>query len=175
MKRNTEPVESAWAELREAQTMTLKLPKTGMATIIDIGEANDIHPRNKQDVGYRLAQNALAQTYRLDVVPTGPTFRGFRVQGNVTRISFDRAKGLKSVDGQAVIGFSVAGADKKFVWADARIEGETIVLTNPSGVKPVAVRYGWSDNPATNLVNAAGLPTVPFRTDQWPGLTVTNR
>jgi sialate O-acetylesterase len=169
MTRYPDPTESSWAELREAQTMTLKLPNTGMATIIDIGEATDIHPKDKKNVGYRLALNALAQTYRQKVVATGPMFRKMSVRENEVTLQFVNGTGLRSADGQPIVGFAIAGSDKKFVWAPARIEGDRIILTAPTGTKPVAVRYGWADNPATNLVNGANLPAVPFRTDAWSG------
>jgi sialate O-acetylesterase len=175
MTRYPEPTESAWAELREAQTMTLKLPNTGMATIIDIGEATDIHPKDKKNVGYRLALNALAQAYRQKLVATGPMYRKMSVRDNVVTLEFLNGKSLRSADGQPIMGFSVAGADKKFVWASATVVGDRVVLTAPAGMKPVAVRYGWADNPAANLVNGANLPAVPFRTDTWPGVTINNR
>ena len=174
MARYPDPTESAWAELREAQTMTLKLPNTGMATIIDIGDMTDIHPKDKKNVGYRLALNALAQTYRQKVVATGPMFRKMSVRDNLVTLEFINGKGMRSADGQSITGFSVAGMDKKFVWAPATIVGDRIVLTAPAGMKPVAVRYGWADNPAANLVNGANLPAVPFRTDTWPGVTINN-
>ncbi|HEY0868204.1 MAG TPA: sialate O-acetylesterase, partial [Fimbriimonas sp.] len=175
MARNEGPVESAWAELREAQTMTLKLPNTGMATIIDIGEANDIHPRNKSDVGRRLALWALAKDYGKRIEYSGPLYRSLKAVGSEARIAFDHAKGLKSSDGRPIAGFSIAGEDRKFVWANARISGDTVIVSSPQVPKPVAVRYGWSDNPDVNLVNGAGLPASPFRTDDWKGITADNK
>lgn len=171
----SEPVESDWAELREAQTLTLKEPATGMAVIIDIGEANDIHPRNKLDVGHRLALWALANTYKQSLEFSGPLFSGYTVEGDKVRVKFDHAGGLKTSDGGAPKGFAIAGDDHKFVWAEARIEGKSIVVWSKDVAKPVAVRYGWADNPVTNLYNGFGLPASPFRTDDWPGITVNRK
>lgn len=171
-----EPGESEWAELREAQTLTLREPKTGMAVTIDIGETNDIHPRNKLDVGHRLAVWALANTYNQKLEFSGPLFKSFSVKGNEIRLKFDHAKsGLKTSDGGPVKGFAIAGEDKRFVWAEARIEGDEIVVSSKDVAKPVAVRYAWADNPVTNLYNKVGLPASPFRTDDWPGVTVTRK
>jgi sialate O-acetylesterase len=166
--RVTEPAESTWAELREAQTMTLALPKTGMAVTIDIGEAADIHPRNKQDVGLRLALSALAKTYGRDVVYSGPMFAGMKVKGEKAYVAFKHTDGgLKVTGGQGLKGFAVAGADRRFVWADAAIVGTRVVVSSPAVKAPVAVRYDWGDNPPSTLANGAGLPACPFRTDDW--------
>lgn len=170
--RKTEPDESDWAELREAQFMTLREPHTGMAVAIDIGDGDDLHPPNKLDVGQRLAAWALARTYRQHVAPSGPLFDRFTIEGNKVRISFKHATGLKTRDDGPVKGFAIAGPDRRFVWADARIDGNTVVVSNPRIKKPVAVRYGWADNPEVNLYNNAELPASPFRTDDWPGVTV---
>ena len=170
-----QPDESDWAELREAQTMTLREPQTGMAVIIDIGDENDIHPRNKLDVGRRLAAWALAGTYGQKVVPSGPLFDRYTVESDKVRIRFRYGSGLKTIDGGPVRGFAIAGEDRRFVWADARIEGDTVIVSSPTIQKPVAVRYGWADNPIANLYNNAGLPASPFRTDDWPGVTAKNR
>jgi len=159
------PVESGWAELREAQTMTLSEPHTGMAVAIDIGEANDIHPKNKQDVGTRLARHALAKVYGRPVVCNGPLYRAHHVDGNAIRIEFTDAAGLKTNDGGPVKGFAIAGADGKFAWAEAQIVGQTVLVRSDKVGAPVAVRYAWANNPAVNLYNAAGLPASPFRTD----------
>jgi sialate O-acetylesterase len=172
--RKDQPDESDWAELREAQFMTLREPQTGMAVAIDIG-GEDLHPRNKLDVGHRLAQWALADVYNEKVVPSGPLFDGFKVEGDKVRIKFKHALGLKASDGGAVKGFAIAGADRKFVWAEARIEGDTVIVWSPAVAQPAAVRYGWADNPAVNLYNKAGLPASPFRTDDWPGVTASRR
>jgi len=164
MARKDEPSESQWAELREAQTMTLALPNTGMAVAIDIGEATDIHPKNKREVGRRLALNALGRTYHLPVIYEGPSYSGMTISGDTVRVTF-RNGALSTTDGTLPRSFQVAGADKKWVWANARIDGSTVVLHANSVSHPVAVRYAWADNPDVNLINRAGLPAVPFRTD----------
>ena len=170
-ERKTMPTDSAWAELRESQTAALGLPNTGMAVIIDIGEAGDIHPRNKQDVGHRLALAAKAVAFGKDVSFSGPLYKGMTLEGNQVRVHFAHAgAGMKAKDGGALKGFAVAGKDRKFVWANARIEGKTIVVSSPSVNHPVAVRYGWADNPECNLYGGTDLPASPFRTDNWPGL-----
>jgi sialate O-acetylesterase len=165
--RKAEPSESGWAELREAQLMTLKEPATGMAVVIDIGEADDIHPRNKHDVGHRLAVWALAKTYGKKLEYSGPLYESFKVEGKEARIRFSHADGLRAMNGDEPVGFAVAGSDKKFVWAKAKIEGDTVVVWSDAVAKPEAVRYAWADNPAANLYNGAGLPASPFRTDAW--------
>jgi len=163
---------SAWAELREAQTMTLQLPNTGMAVTIDIGEAENIHPRNKQDVGQRLALWALAKTFNRDIEYLGPAYKAMAVEGNKIRLQLDHVGGgLVARGGPELKGFVIAGEDKKFVWATAEIEGDTVVVSSPEVAAPVAVRYGWADNPVCNLYNEEGLPASPFRTDDWPGVT----
>lgn len=166
-KRNAEPAEADWAELREAQSQTLSLENTGMAVTIDIGDAEDIHPKNKQDVGLRLALAARANTYGEKIAYSGPIYSGYTIEQNKIRISFKNTdKGLKA-EGGKVVGFAIAGQDHKFYWADAVIEGNEVVVSAPSVEFPVAVRYGWSINPEVNLYNGAGLPASPFRTDDW--------
>ena len=163
------PGESQWAELREAQRLTLALPRTAMAVTIDIGNARDVHPRNKQDVGKRLALAARGVAYGEDVVYSGPQYESMRVEGNKVRLSFSHVGGgLVAKDKYGYLrGFAVAGADRKFVWARATIEGDAVVVYSDEVPRPVAVRYGWADNPDdVNLYNAAGLPASPFRTDQ---------
>lgn len=172
MQAKPEPGESEWAELREAQAMTAKnVPNSGLAVAIDIGEANDIHPRNKQDVGKRLALQALAKTYGQKVVSSGPEFREAKTEGNAIRLSFDHAGGGLVAKGGTLKGFSIAGADKKFVWAEAKVDGSDIVVSSPQVRAPVAVRYAWTENPEATLFNTEGLPAIPFRTDTWPGVT----
>ncbi|MHB8902943.1 MAG: sialate O-acetylesterase [Thermoguttaceae bacterium] len=172
MQVRDEPVDSAWAELREAQTMTMSLPKTGQAVIIDIGEAGDIHPKNKQDVGKRLALWALAKDYGRELVYSGPMYKSMKKDGSKIVLSFDHVGGgLVAKGGEPLKGFAIAGEDKAFVWADARIDGDTIVVSSPKVTEPVAVRYAWADNPICNLYNREELPASPFRTDQWPGVT----
>ena len=172
-ERQAEPVEDAWAELREAQTMTLALKNTGMAVIIDIGEAGNIHPKNKQDVGKRLALNALAKDYGKRIPYSGPMYRSMRRKGNAIVLSFKHAKGGLVAKGGALKGFAIAGANRKFVWADATIKGKKVVVQSDVVSDPVAVRYAWGTNPACNLYNGADLPASPFRTDDWPGITVS--
>jgi sialate O-acetylesterase len=166
-----EPAESFWAELREAQLMTsLSVPKTGLAVAIDIGEANNIHPLNKQEVGKRLALAARAIAYGESLVYSGPIYRSRTIEGNKIRIHFKHVDGgLVAKGGEGLTGFAIAGEDRKFVWAEAVIEGETVVVSSPEAARPAAARYAWADNPACNLYNRAGLPASPFRTDDWPG------
>ncbi|BCM94415.1 hypothetical protein IAD21_06322 [Abditibacteriota bacterium] len=165
MARNNQPVESGWAELRDAQYNTLNVPGTGMASAIDIGDGGDIHPKNKQDVGKRLALNALVKIYGQKVEFTGPTFKSMKVVGNTAHIEFTHAAGLKTSDGTAPRTFAIQGDDGKWVTATARIEGNSVILSNDAVAKPKAVRYGWANNPDVNLFNSDGLPANPFRTD----------
>lgn len=162
------PVESGWAELREAQWLTAQtLPKTGIAMAIDIGDAGDIHPKNKQEVGRRLALAAEAIAYGKKIEYSGPMYKSMKIEGKTIRLSFDHiGGGLVCKDGEKLTGFAIAGADKKFVYADAVIDGDTIVVSAADIAAPVAVRYAWANNPVCNLYNKAGLPAVPFRTDQ---------
>jgi sialate O-acetylesterase len=170
------PVEpETWPELREAQSLALALPNTAQAVTVDIGEADDIHPRNKQDVGLRLALAALNTVYGQDVVYSGPTFRDMTVEGNSIRLHFDHVGGGLVAAGNALRGFAVAGEDREFVWANAVIDGETLVVSGPGITSPVAVRYAWANNPVISLFNREGLPASPFRTDDWPGVTEGNQ
>ena len=176
MSRYDEPGESEWAELREAQLMALELPDTGMGVAIDIGEADDIHPTNKKDVGVRLALWARNKVYGENIECSGPLYSHFKKEKNTIRIYFKHVEsGLISKIDNELKGFAIAGEDKKFFWARAKIEGETVVISHPEIEKPVAVRYGWADNPECNLYNKSGLPASPFRTDDWPGLTVKKK
>jgi sialate O-acetylesterase len=168
MARYAQPTDSNWARLREAQLETLDVPHTGMAVIIDIGEEKDIHPKNKQDVGLRLALWAEATVYYRDQEYSGPLPGGFQIEESKARLTFRNGEGMKASDGGKIKGFAIAGEDKKFVWADAEIQGDHVVLSSPQVPSPVAVRYGWADNPECNLINATGLPASPFRTDEWP-------
>lgn len=171
-----QPAASKWAELREAQSMTLKLPKTGEAVIIDIGEARNIHPKNKQDVGKRLAWLALDNDYGFEMISSGPRYREMSIDGGNIRLKFDHAGGLRSSNGKSLARFEIAGADQKFVWADATIDGQEVVVQSDSVSEPVAVRYAWANNPeGCNLTNETGVPASPFRTDDWPGVTVKNK
>ncbi len=166
-KRRDRPARSNWAELREAQYLTTKaVPNAQVALAIDIGEADDVHPRNKQEVGRRLALDALATVYGRSVEYSGPTFRSMEVHDNSIRLSFDHAAGgLAARGGGKLEGFAIAGKDGRFEWADAVIDGDGIVVSSTEVDEPVAVRYAWADNPACNLENRAGLPAVPFRTN----------
>ena len=171
--RVEEPLpDSDWAELREAQLLTLALPNTGMASAIDIGSAVTIHPTNKQEVGRRLALWALNKDYfQQDVVPSGPLYKSHEIKDGKVFIHFDYAKGLHAKYGD-LNGFMIAGEDKKFVWGNAMIQGDTVVVSSPDVPDPKSVRYGWAINPVSTLYNGAGLPASPFRTDTWPGVTV---
>jgi len=187
-KRNPEPEEHGWAELREAQRQTLSLPNTGMAVAIDIGDAKDIHPRNKQDVGKRLALWALSGTYdftepggflsripligglfRKPITCSGPLFREAMVEDGQIRLRFDHVDGgLRARDGGELKGFAIAEEGGPFKWAEARLDGDEVVVSHPEMDAPKVVRYAWATNPEAMLVNAAGLPASPFRTDTRP-------
>ena len=165
-----EPGPSGEAEVREGQRQVSQtVPNTGLAVTIDIGEEN-IHPRNKLDVGHRLALHALAKTYGRNTLPcSGPIHRAMAVEGQSIRIRFDHIEGGLIAKGGPLKRFAIAGDDKTFVWADAKIEGETVLVSSPQVPAPVAVRYAWATNPeGCNLYNKAGLPASPFRTDDWP-------
>ena len=171
----TEPGDDEWAEVREAQAMAAKhVDNSGLACLIDIGDANDIHPRNKQEVGRRLALVARAKTYGEQLEFSGPVFENYRIEGQQIRILFSHAEGLRTADGGQPKGFAIAGSDHKWHWAEARIDGNSIVVTSPEVVNPVAVRYAWHINPICNVQNGEGLPAVPFRTDDWPGISINN-
>lgn len=164
---------TSWAELREAQTMALSLPKTGMAVTVDIGDANDIHPKNKQEVGRRLALAAEAIAYGRNEIYSGPMYKSMQVSGSAIRLVFDHVGGGLVAKGFAVLkGFEIAGDDRKFLPATASVEGNDVVVRSVKVVHPAAVRYGWADNPDCNLFSKAGLPASPFRTDDWPGVTI---
>lgn len=167
---------STWAELREAQLQTLSLPNTGMAITTDIGDSKDIHPKNKQDVGKRLASIALNKTYQKGNAFSGPVYQSFKTDGNRIIVTFSNAeKGLWAKDKYGYVkGFEIAGADQHFYYATAAIDGNRIILTNPNVSQPVAVRFGWADDAADdNLFNKEGFPAGPFRTDNWKGITET--
>lgn len=167
---NDVPKESGLAELREAQQMALSLPETGMAVAIDVGDANQIHYKNKQEPGRRLALVALAKVYKMHVPFSGPVFRSYKIKGNTVKLYFDHVDGgLEKTD--TLKGFAIAGTDKKFYWAKATIKGNKVIIYSPDMHYPVAVRYGWANNPDCNLYNNAHLPAAPFRTDNWPGIT----
>jgi sialate O-acetylesterase len=158
--------------LREAQAYTARtVPNTGLAVAIDIGDAADIHPRNKQEVGRRLALAALATTYGQKVEFAGPTYRAMKVEGNSVRLTFDHVGGGLKARGDKLQGFALKGENGEWVWAEAVIDGASVVVASALVKKPVAVRYAWADNPVCNLYNAAGLPAVPFRTDAPEGVS----
>lgn len=177
-----EPADSDWAELREAQTMTMKrLKNTGEAVIIDIGEGKDIHPKNKVDVGRRLARWALAETYKVPgIAARSPLYKSMEKSGNKIVLTFENVAAAPNAwrpfDVAEPRGFAIAGADKKFVWASAKIlpDGRIEVWSDKVS-EPASVRYGWADNPVVNMYSIAGLPLTPFRTDDWPGVTIDNK
>jgi len=175
MKADSMPSESSWAELREAQSKTLSLPNTGMAVTTDIGDALDIHPKDKQTVGNRLVLAAMKIAYKQDVIFSGPVYSQMKVSGTKVVLTFDQVgNGLKVKDKYGYLkGFTVAGEDHQFYWAKAKFTGiNTIEVSCPEVQHPVAVRFGWGANPDdANLYNSADLPASPFRTDQWKGIT----
>ncbi len=174
MPAKSEPGNSEWAELRDAQLKTLSVNKTGMAVIIDRGEASDIHPRNKQDVGYRLSLAARKVTYNQDLVYSGPSYESYSIDGNKIILKFRNiGSGLVANEKYGYLkGFSIAGEDKKFVWAKALIDGDKVIVWSDDVSNPLSVRYAWADNPDdANFYNKEGLPASPFRTDDWEGIT----
>ena len=177
-KSSDEPKDDAWAELREAQSMTARnLPKTGIAVIIDIGDAADIHPKDKQTVGKRLALSAEAIAYGKKLEYSGPQYKSMSPanDGSAIRLAFDHLGGGLMAKGDKLTGFAIAGEDRKFVWADAQIQGNSVIVSSTKVPHPMAVRYAWHINPVCNLYNKAGLPASPFRTDDWPGITLNNK
>lgn len=174
MQRKDQPAESEWAELREAQLLTSEtVAESGLAVAVDVGLADDIHPTDKQTVGQRLSLVARRVAYSENIASSGPLYQSHKIDSGAIRLTFAHADGgLKARDGGKLTGFAIAGADHKFHWADARIEGNDIVVSSADVPMPLAVRYAWADNPDCNLYNGAGLPASPFRTDAWEGLTV---
>lgn len=178
--RRTEPGEHSWAELREAQTLALAEPATAMAVAIDLGEEKNIHPVRKAPLGERLALAVRAVALGEKIPFSGPVYRRHRIEGNRIRIEFDHTHGgLATADGRPPVGFAVSGGasdfsrgNRGFVWATAEIQGPEIVVHAPGVPHPVAARYAWAQNPDCNLINGAGLWAVPFRTDDWPGVTL---
>ena len=158
----------SWAVVRESQAKTLALPKTGLAVATDIGDPHDIHPKNKQEVGRRLALVAEAIAYGQKVEYSGPTFKSLRVEKGTLRLQFEHLGGGLVVRGAILLGFQIAGEDQKFVAAEARIQGNEVVISSPHVPSPLAVRYAWADDPKCNLYNQVGLPAPPFRSDDWP-------
>ena len=174
MKADSLPKESSWAELREAQSMTLSLPNTGMAVTTDVGDPVNIHPTDKQTVGKRLALSALNITYKQDVLFSGPNYKAMSINGNKITLTFDQTcDGLKIKDKYGYVkGFTIAGEDHKFHWASGKVTGKnTLEVSSPEVLLPVAVRFAWANNPDdANLYNSADLPASPFRTDKWKGI-----
>lgn len=165
-----QPGDSAWAELREAQTRTLRLPNTGQAVIIDRGEGKDIHPRDKYTVASRLLRWALAKDYGYDIAYRSPEFLGFSVDDGKATVVFNCfGSRLKTYDTRDVKGFAICGDDGIWHWAEADIAGtDTVIVWSDAVPNPVAVRYAWADNPVCNLISTDGLPVTPFRTDTFP-------
>jgi sialate O-acetylesterase len=169
-----QPGDSDWAELRESQTKTQNVIKNGgQAVIVDLGEANDIHPKNKRDVAERLARIALARDYGLDLKWRSPEYKSVAIQGDKAVVTLETfGSSLRTVDVSEVKGFAICGEDRKWVWAEAKITGKDRVEVKAAGVaKPVAVRYAWADNPVCNLFSVEGLPVTPFRSDAFPMIT----
>lgn len=196
LEKKSVPGESTWAELREAQSLALTMPHTGQAVLIDIGESGDIHPRNKRDVGNRLALIALAELHGAPFAFSGPIYRSMEVGGGKVILTFTHADGgltakplpatydvesrtkrtaplVRNSPDSQIEGFAICGEDKKWVWADARIDGDTVVVWSDKVRAPIAVRYAWADNPTCNLYNGVGLPASPFRTDDFPASTLS--
>ena len=167
--------ENAWAELREAQLMALQVPNTGLAVTIDLGEADDLHPHQKAEVGRRLALWALGTTYGGDIVYSGPLYDAMKIENSRIRLSFKHVAGGLEARRGTLRGFAIAGADKRFHGAEAIIDGNTVLVSSPEVSDPVAVRYAWGGNPDCNLYNQEGLPASPFRTDDWPGVTMNGK
>ncbi len=173
MHRRNNPGDDAWAELREAQAMTARsVANSGLAVTIDTGNPDSIHPRDKIEVGERLARVALAQHYGEKIPYSGPTFTHAENLPGVIKLHFDHVDGGLVVKGEELGEFSIAGEDRKWYWADARIEGDAVIVSSVKVPQPKAVRYAWQSNPLATLFNGAGLPAGPFRTDDWAGLTV---
>jgi len=193
--KEPQPGESMWAELREAQSKNLEIPQTAQAVLIDLGESLVIHPRDKKAVGDRLARIALSQEYGKKIPYSGPVYQSFKIEGGKVRLRFTRTDGglvakplpatydedalagltsplVPNSPDSEVEGFAICGKDRKWFWADAKIDGETVVVWSDKVPNPVAVRYAWADNPTCNLYNGAGLPASPFRTDDFPAITL---
>jgi sialate O-acetylesterase len=166
------PGSDDWAELREAQALTARtVAYCGLAVTIDTGEADNIHPAQKQPVGDRLALLALASVYGKNIPHEGPAFRSLDHLEHALRLHFDHSEGGLEVHGEAPAEFSVAGADHVWHWAEAKLDGDGVIVSSPDVTNPDAVRYAWQANPRATLFNHAGLPAVPFRSDDWPGVT----
>ncbi|MGC1781137.1 MAG: CIA30 family protein [Acidobacteriaceae bacterium] len=169
------PQQSAWAELREAQMMAARLPHTALVVTIDLGQENNLHPPDKVDVGKRLALAAEATVYGQRVAYSGPLYESAQIEADKIVLRFrDVFAGLRTRDGKPLRGFAIAGADRKFVWAEAQIAGDWVIVSSPTVSHPIAVRYDWADSPDGNLTNNTEIPASPFRIDNWPGITAGN-
>jgi sialate O-acetylesterase len=168
--------DSAWAELREAQLQTAEsLPHVGLVVTIDLGDAGNVHPARKKEVGERSALWALGAVYGEDIAYSSPLFDSATVSGAAMRVRFKPSNSpLEIHDGISLKGFAIAGADRQFHWADARMDGDAVIVSSAEVREPVSVRYDWADDPHGNLFNQAGLPASPFRTDDWPGVSPRN-
>jgi sialate O-acetylesterase len=162
--------DSIWAELREAQLLTAKnVPNTGLAVTIDVGEAANLHPPRKEEIGQRLALWALGTTYGKKIVYSGPLYESSKIEGHRFRIRFQQTGSGLEARGGELKGFAIAGQDRKFHWATASVEGDSVIVSSREVSVPLAVRYAWAGSPECNLYNKEGLPASPFRTDDWPG------
>src|SRR2546429_3799266 len=162
--------------LRDAQLWTAKTVRnTGLAVTIDVGDSKNLHPPRKAEIGGRLALWALGTTYGREIVYSGPIYESMKIAGNEVHIRFRFVGDGLEARGEALKGFSIAGADRKFHWADARVEGNEVVVSGKEVSSPVAVRYAWAGSPEGNLYNKNGLPASPFRTDDWPGASAGKR
>jgi sialate O-acetylesterase len=174
--RSATPIDDAWAETRESQAVAAaSVPNSCLAVTIDTGDPDNIHPKDKLPVGERLALCALAKQYHKKVVDSGPTLASVKRLPGSIRLRFAHTNGGLVVKGEKLGEFSIAGDDHKWYWADAHIEGNTVVVSSPSVLNSKEVRYAWQSNPAATLFNGAGLPAAPFRTDTWPGITEGHR
>ncbi|MSU52924.1 MAG: acetyl esterase [Opitutaceae bacterium] len=192
------PGESGWAELREAQSLALKLPNVGQAVTIDVGETGNLHPRNKKDVGERLALIALAKDYGKAIPFSGPIYDSMKVESGKAILSFLHTDGgltakplpetdvvssltnetatlVRNSPNSQLEGFAICGEDRKWIWSDAKIDGDNVIVWSDKVPSPLAVRYAWADNPTCNLTNGSGLPASPFRTDDFPPVTLKGR
>jgi sialate O-acetylesterase len=175
-QRNATPTDDSWAETRESQAITAAtVPNTCLAITIDTGDADNIHPKEKVPVGDRVARCALANNYGKKILFQGPTLTSVVRRSGSILLHFSHADGGLIAKGGKLAEFSIAGEDRKWVWADARIEGDTIVVSASFVPNPKEVRYAWQSNPAATLLNGEGLPAAPFRTDKWPGITEGQR
>ena len=174
--RSDVPVDDSWAEMREAQALTAQnVTNSCMAVTVDTGDPDNIHPVDKKDVGDRLGLCALSEHYGQKAPHAGPTLSSVERLPGALKLHFDHTDGGLVVKGDKLGEFSVAGDDRNWHWADARIEGDVVIVSSPSVPSPIAARYAWQSNPAATLYNGAGLPAVPFRTDDWPGVTDHNK